>query len=60
VLFAGVPYQLDQIASEAHNQPKISACFVLENSLVSSDFETCVTGQIEPKLEDPFAKACTD
>ena len=54
VLYAGVPYQLDQIASEAHNQPKISAFFASENSIVFNDSETWVTGQIKPKLEDLF------
>ncbi|XP_052196015.1 DNA repair protein REV1 isoform X3 [Diospyros lotus] len=58
-LLSWVPYQLDQIASEAHNQPKISVFFASESSLVSKDSETCVTGQIKPKLEDPSAKSGT-
>ncbi|GFY95013.1 DNA-directed DNA polymerase [Actinidia rufa] len=45
-----VPYQLDQLASEAQNQPKLSAFFSLRSSPVSNGSMTCVSGE-DPSLE---------
>lgn len=58
-LLSWVPYQLDQIASEAHNQPKLSAFFALKNSPVSNDNVTCVNGQIKPETEHPSLEGGT-
>ncbi|KAF7144242.1 hypothetical protein RHSIM_Rhsim05G0088900 [Rhododendron simsii] len=49
----GVPYQLDQVASETHNQPKLSSFFALKSSALSNDPTTCVTGQVNSEIEDP-------
>ncbi|XP_057502579.1 DNA repair protein REV1 isoform X2 [Actinidia eriantha] len=40
-----VPYQLDQLASEAQNQPKLSAFFSLRSSPVSNGSMTYVSGE---------------
>ncbi|CAL5438082.1 unnamed protein product [Camellia sinensis] len=58
-LLSWVPYQLDQIASEAHNQPKLSAFFALKDSPVSNDTVTCVNGQIKPETEHPSLEGGT-
>ncbi|XP_028095959.1 DNA repair protein REV1 isoform X2 [Camellia sinensis] len=58
-LLSWVPYQLDQIASEAHNQPKLSAFFALKNSPVLNDTVTCVNGQIKPETEHPSLEGGT-
>ncbi|CAL5358073.1 unnamed protein product [Camellia sinensis] len=58
-LLSWVPYQLDQIASEAHNQPKLLAFFALKDSPVSNDTVTCVNGQIKPETEHPSLEGGT-
>ncbi|KAL7002869.1 hypothetical protein U1Q18_004028 [Sarracenia purpurea var. burkii] len=58
-LLSWIPYQLDQLASEAHNQPKVSAFFALKSNTVSTDSAVHVTGQIEPKIEDPLLRSGT-
>ncbi|GFY95017.1 DNA-directed DNA polymerase [Actinidia rufa] len=45
-----VPYQLDQLASEAQNQPKLSAFFSLRSSPVSNGSMTYASGE-DPSLE---------
>ncbi|XP_059313959.1 DNA repair protein REV1 isoform X3 [Lycium ferocissimum] len=49
-----VPYQLDQLASEANNQPKLSA-FFMKNIAVSDDAATCSTGQATSRVESPLS-----
>ncbi|KAI7992948.1 DNA repair protein REV1 [Camellia lanceoleosa] len=58
-LLSWLPYQLDQIASEAHNQPKLSAFFALKNSPVSNDTVTCMNGQIKSETEHPSLEGGT-
>ncbi|KAF7143197.1 hypothetical protein RHSIM_Rhsim05G0100000 [Rhododendron simsii] len=41
------------VASDAHNQPKRSSFFALKSCAVSNDPTTCVTGQVNSKIEDP-------
>ncbi|KAG5548212.1 hypothetical protein RHGRI_013793 [Rhododendron griersonianum] len=52
-LLSWVPYELDQVASETHNQPKLSSFFALKSSALSNDPTTCVTGQVNSEIEDP-------
>lgn len=52
LLFSGVPYQLDQLASEVNNQPKLSAFFT-KNSAISDDTTTCSTIQATSRVESP-------
>ncbi|KAF7142402.1 hypothetical protein RHSIM_Rhsim05G0088800 [Rhododendron simsii] len=52
-LLSWVPYQLDHVASETRNQPKLSSFFALKSSAVSNDPTTCVTGQVISEIEDP-------
>ncbi|KAI8554582.1 hypothetical protein RHMOL_Rhmol05G0109000 [Rhododendron molle] len=52
-LLSWVPYQLDQVASETHNQPKLSSFFAWKSSAVSNDPTTCVNGQVNSEIEDP-------
>ncbi|XP_058216083.1 DNA repair protein REV1 isoform X3 [Rhododendron vialii] len=52
-LLSWVPYELEQVASETHNQPKLSSFFALKSSALSNDPTTCVTGQVNSEIEDP-------
>ncbi|XP_033514637.1 DNA repair protein REV1 isoform X2 [Nicotiana tomentosiformis] len=51
-----VPYQLDQLASEVNNQPKLSAFFT-KNISVSDDIATCSTVQATSSVESPMSYA---
>ncbi|KAG5548214.1 hypothetical protein RHGRI_013795 [Rhododendron griersonianum] len=52
-LLSWVPYQLDQVASETHNQPKLSSFFAWKSSTVSNDPTTYVAGQLNSEIKDP-------
>lgn len=52
-------YQLDQLASETQNQPKLSAFFSLKRSTFSSKADTYVTSQLISESEDPAQKVNT-
>ncbi|KAA8536246.1 hypothetical protein F0562_028724 [Nyssa sinensis] len=54
-----VPYQLDQLASETHNQPTLSAFFALKSCAVSVDAATRLTDQMKSEAEDPLLKGGT-
>lgn len=59
LLFSGVPYQLDQVAGETHNQPKLSSFFALKSSTVSVGSTNYVTGQENSEIKDPSLKGGT-
>lgn len=54
LLFSGVPYQLDQLASEVNNQPKLSA-FFSKNIAIYDDTTTCSTVQATSRVESPLS-----
>lgn len=58
-MFLGHTYQLDQLASETQNQPKLSAFFSLKRSPFSSKADTFVTSQLTSESEDPAQKVNT-
>jgi DNA repair protein REV1 len=49
-----VPYQLDQLASEVNNQPKLSAFFT-KNIAAFDDTATCSTVQATCRVESPLS-----
>ncbi|XP_055815918.1 DNA repair protein REV1-like isoform X3 [Solanum dulcamara] len=49
-----VPYQLDQLASEVNNQPKLSAFFT-KNIAIYDDMTTCSTVQATSRVESPLS-----
>ncbi|KAJ8530037.1 hypothetical protein K7X08_036872 [Anisodus acutangulus] len=49
-----VHYQLDQLASEVNNQPKLSAFFT-KNIVASDDTATCSTVQATCRVESPLS-----
>nr|XP_043621063.1 DNA repair protein REV1 [Erigeron canadensis] len=51
-LLSWVPYQLDQVASEANNQPKLSAFLGLRNKLVSGDSVDTNISKVSESAED--------
>lgn len=54
LLFSGVPYQLDQLASEVNNQPKLSAFFT-KNIAIYDDTTTCSTVQAISRVGSPLS-----
>ncbi|CAH9091138.1 unnamed protein product [Cuscuta epithymum] len=53
-LLSWVPYQLDQVASEANNQPKLSAFFTSKSSLAPAIIEENSPDQVISKAEIPL------
>lgn len=49
---SGVPYQLDQLASETDNQPKLSTFFSRKSRKVSNDIAECLIGQATSETGD--------
>lgn len=49
----GLPYQLEQLASETCRQPKLSAFFTPRGGSVSDDEATCMTDQSVSETKDP-------
>ncbi|KAF3624887.1 hypothetical protein FXO38_18014 [Capsicum annuum] len=51
----GVPYQLDQLASEVDNQPKLSAFFTKNNISISDNTTTSSTVQASSRVGSPLS-----
>lgn len=58
-LLSWIPYQLDQLASAACGQPKLSAFFTLKSSPVSNDAATFVTDRLISETTCPLLKGDT-
>ncbi|XP_047338649.1 DNA repair protein REV1 [Impatiens glandulifera] len=48
-LLSWIPYQLDQLANETHNQSKLLSFFTTKSSGINNDVPTCMTDEIETK-----------
>ncbi|XP_059591918.1 DNA repair protein REV1 isoform X4 [Vitis vinifera] len=58
-LLSWIPYQLDQLANETRNQPKLSAFFALKSIPVFEDAVTHTTYPLVPETEDSVFKGGT-
>ncbi|XP_059647846.1 DNA repair protein REV1 isoform X2 [Cornus florida] len=58
-LLSWVPYQLDQLASETHKQPKLSTFFALKRDPVSDVAAMCFIDQLKVETEDTLLKGGT-
>ncbi|KAL2537329.1 DNA repair protein REV1 [Forsythia ovata] len=58
-LLSWIPYQLDQLASEIHNQPKLSAFFPLKNSRDSDHVAPNVGNHVISETENSSLKGGT-
>lgn len=56
LLFVGIPYLLDQLASETNNQPKLSAFFTVRSDAVDGNPATCLTNQMVFGAKGPSVK----
>ncbi|KAK9287385.1 hypothetical protein L1049_015803 [Liquidambar formosana] len=55
-LLSWVPYQIDQLANNSRNQPKLSAFFALKSNPVSEDATNRAICQVIPEIEDSTLK----